>query len=36
LILLGMPPLWPFVWRAFATMCVVIAVALAASDRLAK
>lgn len=36
LILLGMPLLWPFAWCAFATMCVVIALALATSDRLDK
>lgn len=36
LILLGMPLLWPFAWCAFATMCVVVALALAASNRFGR
>lgn len=34
-ILLGMPMLWPFAWLAFGTLVAVIALALAAQDRLA-
>jgi len=36
LILLGMPLLWPYAWLAFATMCVVIGIALLAEKSLVR